>query len=362
MALAGKLRAGIREELERLVARGLPGAFVYLEEDGGESAFETAGVADLATGAPMTADSHYHICSTTKTFTAVVVLQLVGEGRLTPGDLVQAHLPDKLIPNGDRLTIEHLLRMRSGLFDFEDDPSLLGDVEAHMRPVLLETVIDFALRGLTSFQPGERFAYCNSNFVLLEAIVERLTDHSLGEEMGIRIFEPLGLRATSYPAEDDLSMPETSIRGYERRDEGWFDCSIATFGRGDGAVISTARETARFLHALLIDRTLLRPDLLALMMSTGASADDWPDELSLLGVPTPVAYGLGLFRRPTACGTVWGHSGGGFGYGHLPFVDLETGRIAILMRNASFGFRKQTDQTLAERLAFTPEFRSSLFC
>jgi hypothetical protein len=90
--------------------------------------------------------------------------------------------------------------------------------------------------------------------------------------------------------------------------------------------------------------------------------DHPPAELSLLGVKAPVHYGLGLFGRPTDCGTVWGHSGGGFGYGHLPFVRLETGRVAILMRNASFGFREATNHELADRLVFTPEFRSSLFC
>ena len=360
MGITRQLRTAIRGELGRLVEGGLPGAFVYLEEADGETAFETAGVADVATAAPMTADSFYHICSTTKTFTAVVVLQLIGEGRLALGDLVQSHLPERAIPNGDRLTVEHLLRMRSGLFDFEDDPSLLGDLSAHMRPIPLERLIDFALRGPASFEPGERFEYCNSNFALLESIVERLTGRSLGVEMRDRIFGPVGLTATSYPLEDDLSIPEPYIHGYERTADGWLDCSIATFGRGDGAVISTPRETARFLRALLLDRTLLGPELLALMMKV--EPNDPPAELTLLGLPTLIDYGLGLFRWPTSCGEVWGHSGGGFGYGHLPFVDLETGRIAILIRNASFGFRQATNRELADQLMFTPEFRSSLYC
>jgi hypothetical protein len=121
-----------------------------------------------------------------------------------------------------------------------------------------------------------------------------------------------------------------------------------------------ATSGARFLRALLVERILLAPDLMAAMMDVGG--DEHPDELTLLGVPTPVAYGLGLFRRPTSCGVVWGHSGGGFGYGHLPFVDLETGRVAILMRNASFGFRQLTHAELARRVDFTADLRSSLYC
>jgi CubicO group peptidase (beta-lactamase class C family) len=63
-----------------------------------------------------------------------VVLQLVAEGKVALRNRVQTLLPDLAIPNGDALTIEHFLRMRSGLFDFEDDPSLLGDLEAHFKP------------------------------------------------------------------------------------------------------------------------------------------------------------------------------------------------------------------------------------
>jgi D-alanyl-D-alanine carboxypeptidase len=350
----------IQAELDRLVDGGLPGAFVYIEDGVGESAFRTAGMADRASGAPMTADTHYRIGSTTKTFTAIVVLQLIGEGRLALDDLVQTRLPDHTIPNADRLTLEHLLRMRSGLFDFEDDPSLLGNLEAHLEPIPLARMIEFALRGPTSFEPGRRFAYCNSNFILLEAIVERVTGTSLGEQMDDRIFEPAGLASTTYPAWDDLSLPEPFIHGYDRSADTWVDCSVETFGRGDGAIISTARDTARFFRALLVERSLLAPELLALMMSV--VPDDPPAELTLLGVPTTIGYGLGLFSQPVSCGTIWGHSGGGFGYAHLPFVRLDTGRIAIAMRNASFGFRQLTNEALAGRLTFSAAFRSSLFC
>jgi D-alanyl-D-alanine carboxypeptidase len=354
------LQKEIETELDRLVDGGLPGAFVYLEDDDGLWSFHTSGAADLDTGAPMSPDMHYRIGSTTKTYTAIVVLQLIGEGRLSLDDLVQDRLADLAIPNGDKLTVEHLLRMRSGLFDFEDDPSLLGNLEAHMHPIPLSRMIELALGGPTSFEPGERFEYCNSNFCLLEAIVERVTGRNLGAELRHRIFEPIGLGATTYPNEDDLSLPDSYIHGYERVGDEWVDCSIETFGRGDGAIVSTASDTARFFRALLLDRSLLPPELMAVMMSV--VADSEPARLMLLGVSTPVDYGLGLFSSPVACGTVWGHSGGGFGYAHLPFVRLDTGRIAIAMRNASFGFRRPRNEALGRRLTFSPELRSRLYC
>jgi D-alanyl-D-alanine carboxypeptidase len=341
----------IQAELDRLVAGGLPGAFVYVEDADGTATFRTAGVADLATGTRMTPQMHYRVGSTTKTFTAVVVLQLIAEGRLALGDRVQDLLPDLPIPNGDRLTVEHLLRMRSGLLDFEDHPSLLGNLAAHLRPVSLARVLELALRGPTSFAPGDRFAYCNSNFCLLEVIVERMTGWSLGDELRERVFDPVGLTHTIYPHEDDLSLPEPYIRGYDRTGDTWRECSGAFFGRGDGAIISTAADTARFLRALLVERTLVAPPLLAEMMSIV------PDD-----PPARFAYGLGLIAHPTACGAVWGHSGDGFGYAHAPFVRIETGRVAIIMRNASFGFGPMRNEALSRQLSFTPELRSSLYC
>ena len=292
----------------------------------------------------MAPEDHYRVGSTTKTFTAVVVLQLVAEGRLALDDLVASRLPGRAVANGDVLTVEHLLRMRSGLFDFEDGPSLLGDLDAHLAPYSLGEVLDLGLRGPASFRPGERFAYCNTNFCVLEAVVEHVTGRSLGRELGERVFGPLGLEHTSYPAQDDLSLPEPFIRGYDDAGAGWRDCSRAFFGRGDGALISNAGDLSRFFRALLGGR-LLPGDLLTQMQTIV------PDD------PAPrFAYGLGLIADPLPSGTVWGHSGGGFGYFHLPFLDPVTGRFVVCMRNGTAGFR--TDATAPALPTFSPELRA----
>jgi len=109
----------LQRECQRLVEAGLPGAFVYCEDADGVSQFYTAGFADLTTQQPMTPDLHYRVGSTTKTFTAVVLLQLLAEGKLSLHDTLDKWLPDLPVPNATSLTIEHLLRMRSDLFDFK---------------------------------------------------------------------------------------------------------------------------------------------------------------------------------------------------------------------------------------------------
>jgi D-alanyl-D-alanine carboxypeptidase len=338
-------------ELERLIDAGIPGGFAFVEDASGHMQFFTAGYGDVAASRRMTPDSRYRVGSTTKSFTAVVALQLIAEGRLALTDTLRERLPDLPIPNAGALTIEHLLRMRSGLFDFEDDPSLLGNLEAHLRPTTLRQAIQFGISGPAGFAPGAQYAYCNTNFCILELIIERITGQTLGAELQRRIFGPLHMTDSSYPDEDDLSMPEPYIRGYEHTAGGWRECSNVFFGRGDGALISTAHDLSRFFRALLLDRTLLPADLLRQMMLI--VADDPPAE---------EAYGLGLMESELPCGVAWGHSGGGFGYRHMPYLQIETGRFAIVMLNGTYGFRQPSDPPASEPPRLSMEARATLYC
>ncbi|NOK60671.1 MAG: hypothetical protein GFH27_549297n271 [Chloroflexi bacterium AL-W] len=342
----------LQQKLEQMVEAGLPGAFIYIEEADKTTHFYTAGFADLVHCTPMTPDSHYRIGSHTKTFTAVVVLQLINESKLNLHGTMRDLVPDLAIPNAERLTIEHLLRMRSGLFDFEDDPSLLGDLDAHLRPYGSHEMVQLALQHQALFLPGQQFAYCNTNFCLLELIVERVTGHSLGTELQQRIFEPLAMSSTSYPDENDLSLPTPYIRGYEYTGDAWRECSHSFFGRGDGAIISTASDQARFFRALL-GGVLLPEALLQQMMIVVPEPPHAP--------PARFAYGLGLIAHATPCGTVWGHSGGGFGYINYPFLQHETGRFAVCMLNGTFGFKTE-DPLAITRPRFTDEIRARIYC
>lgn len=311
--------------------------------------FLTAGVADLDSQRRMMADMCYRIGSTTKTFTAVVTLQLISESRLAFDDLVSRWFPELPEPQRSELTVEHLLRMRSGLYDFVDHPSLL-ELDANLVPHTLEEVLELGLGGQPVFRPGTRYGYCNTNFCVLEAIINHLTGRSLGDEIAERILEPLHMRNTNYPDEDDLSLPAPYIRGHnhDAEDREWRECSEECFGRGDGAMISTALDLARFFRALFEGR--LVPEPLLKRMRTVVPDDPPPDR----------AYGLGLIADTLPCRTVWGHSGGGFGYVHDPFLDPATGRIVITMRNGTYGFRVQSLPP-EQQPRFTPTMRCTAY-
>jgi CubicO group peptidase (beta-lactamase class C family) len=137
------------------------------------------------------------------------------------------------------------------------------------------------------------------------------------------------MRNSTYPGEDDLTLPEPYMRGYERTLDGWEECSHVFFGRGDGALISTAPDLARFFRALLFERTLLPDNLLQQMMSVDQET-------------APEIYGLGLMADPLPSGIVWGHSGGGFGYADAPYIQCETGQFIVFVLNGSYGYHAIT--------------------
>ncbi|QXJ26547.1 beta-lactamase family protein [Actinomadura graeca] len=282
-----------------------------------------AGVADLRTRRPVPWDSYYRIGSDTKTYTATVALQLVGEGRLRLTDTVERWLPGLVTGKGNdgrRVTVMNLLRQTSGLADYiavqlGDGRDLTPEKyrENRFRPSTPREQVAVAMTRPPEWVPdaadpaGEtHWGYSNTNYVLAGLIIEKVTGHPWEQEVHDRIVEPLGLRHTITPG-TSAYVPQPSATAYMRfpgRKE-LTDVSIAPGGGADGAIITTARDHGTFLRALMGGR-LLKPAQLAQMKQT-VKADDF--------VQAPgVRYGLGLAWRPAGgCGGVWFHGGSSFG-------------------------------------------------
>jgi D-alanyl-D-alanine carboxypeptidase len=232
-----------------------------------------AGWADFQAKRRAEPDDRFAIESTTKTFVATVVMQLVGEGRLNLHDTVQ-HWLRGLYPAHPRITIRQLLNHSSGI------PSDFAISEA---PLVRAKRI--AAQGVL-FRPGTSSAYSNSDFVLLGLIVEKVTGRPLDQVVTSRIIRRLHLRGTSYGT------------AHAQRMTPWLG-QVESFGRpvsGDGGIISTVDDLATFFRALLGGK-LLPQKQLAEMTRTIASPE--PD----------LRYGLGIFRYRQPCGFAWGHGG-----------------------------------------------------
>lgn len=329
LAGASTARAGaqagdpaLRAQLQSITAAGAPGAIVLVRDRNSTTRLVT-GYADLKTKTPVRATHRFRVGSATKTFVATVVLQLAAEGRLALDDSVEQWLPG-LVPNGRAITVKHLLGMTSGLFDYLNDGDktiertlLAGDWTHRWAP---RQLIGIATKHPPRFAPGEGWSYCNTCYVLLGMIVERVTGHTIGSELGRRILTPLRLRATSFDAQP--TMKGRWAHGYELVGKPpLLDVSVLSPSAAwaAGALVSTADDLARFYGALLGGRLLAR-DSVASMTSARK-------------VNKEFGYGLGLARLELPCGPAWGHDGGIPGYRTWALSSRDGRRQAVVLAN-----------------------------
>ncbi|MFJ1542170.1 serine hydrolase domain-containing protein [Micromonospora chalcea] len=283
----------VQRALDRLVAAGVPGAIAY-----SRFGSRASGIGDRRSGALAHIGDRFRIGSNTKPFVAAVVLQLVAEGRLALDDPVAvAPVPD--------VTVRHLLQHTSGLPEYSDDPRLLApyvaDPDHHWEPRDLLALV----AGQETSAPGVKFAYANTNYVLLGLVIEAVTGNTAPDEVRRRLIEPLRLTGTTFPV-CGAAIPGRHLRGHLTNlpasygvPDGILDFTdlSPSIGWTAGGMVSTVADLARFHRALLTGR-VLGPE---------------PGR-AMIAEAEPHGYGLGLARivRPGIAG--WGHDGRFPGY------------------------------------------------
>ena len=303
-----------QQGLDALVREdGFPGALAAARTRDGGVRDLTAGVGDLETGQRVPRDGEVRIGSNTKTFTAAVVLQLVGEGRVDLDAPVEQYLPGLVRGegiDGSAITVRQVLQHTSGLPDYVADALGEDYLDVQHRFVEPHQLLALALDDPALFAPGTSWQYSNTNYVVASLLVQAVTGRPVGEEITRRIIEPLGLRDTYWPAEGEQELRGRHPRGYwKTTPEGPLtDVSVQdpSFGWAAGQMVSTPGDLLEFFTAL-VEGEVLAPELLAEMQAA---------------VPAPSAsldgdegYGLGLQTFTLSCGgTAWTHGGDIPGY------------------------------------------------
>ncbi|MGX1804617.1 serine hydrolase domain-containing protein [Nocardia sp. NPDC055321] len=300
--------------LAAVVDAGFPGVQVVITDAGGQRV-RTAGRADLRTGAEFAADARVRIGSNTKTYVAVVIMQLVAEGAVALDDPVEKYLPGVVRGNGNdgtRITVRQLLQHTTGLPDYlasgdpaaahePNSPQLRGDAaELRSRHFTPRELVDIAMSLPPQYEPGARSVYTNTNYILLGMLVEQVTGQPVAAEIQTRVLDRLGLRDTYFPADGEQVIRGPHPRGYEESSGERVDFTDLdpSWGGAAGAMVATGADLNRFFRALLAGE-LLPANLLAEMRVT-VPFDRMPG----------AGYGLGLIRQPVSCGAeVWGHGG-----------------------------------------------------
>jgi peptidoglycan/LPS O-acetylase OafA/YrhL/CubicO group peptidase (beta-lactamase class C family) len=330
------LAAELQRILDATVADAtIPGAVLSVELANGATWTGASGRADRRSGERMTPDMRVRIGSLSKMFTAVVVLQLVQEGKIELDKPIATWLPD-LLPDGDAITVRQLLQHTSGLYDYFEDRAFVreaySDPERHWEP---RELVAYAVGFPSAFEPGakDRWSYSSTNYVVLGMLVEQVTGNSLAVEVRRRILEPLKLHETYFPPEEQVVGPQA--RGYSRGDD---HTAIAmSFGFAAANIVTTADDLRRFGHALFAGQ-LLEPETYDLMKQFVNGKGQY-------GMPE-LEYGLGLMRnrlpvgpgpngqpRPAAQSGVIGHIGGLGGFRAALWYAPETQMLVALSVN-----------------------------
>ena len=216
------------------------------------------------------ADTQFAIASGTKGLTAVAVASLIEDGSLDLSTTARSVLGHDLPLIGDDVTIEHLLSHRSGIGDYLDEETDL-DLAEYLMPVPvheLATTEQYlaVLDGhRTKFSPGERFAYCNSGYVVLALIAERTSGVPFHELVRQRVCEPAGMHDSAFLRSDALTgraaLGYLTVDGDSRTNV----FHLPVRGSGDGGIYSTVGDISAFWRALFAGQ-IVSPDRVAEMV------------------------------------------------------------------------------------------------
>ncbi|MFC9235355.1 serine hydrolase domain-containing protein [Streptomyces decoyicus] len=300
----------VQRDLDRLVHDDrYPAALAAAVGHQGHTRHYTAGVADLRTGAQVPADGQVRAGSNTKTFTATVVLQLVGEGKVALDAPIEKYLPNLVRGegiDGRRITVRQLLQHTSGLPNYTD---FTGDLTGRKRHTYVQprALLDLALAHKARFAPGARWEYSNTNYLLAGLLIEKVTGRPLAEQITHRVIERIGLRHTYFPGVGEEGIREAHPEGYYAAKPGKPLKNITemdpSWGWAAGQVVSTPGDLNRLFTALSGGKLLKRAQLAE--MRTTVPAGLWPG----------ARYGLGVVSTPLSCGgLMWGHGGDIPGY------------------------------------------------
>ncbi len=188
---ARPLAKSVDELFSGAVGPNTPGAAILVARDGKILLTRRYGLANVEDRVPIETGTRFRIGSVTKQFTAAAILKLQEQGKLSVSDKLSRYIPDW--PRGGDITVYHLLTHSSGIHNFTAKPDFSANVT---QPVKLNDLILSFKNDRLDFDPGKKFLYDNSGYVLLGFIVEKASGLSYGDYLRRTFFEPLGMKDT----------------------------------------------------------------------------------------------------------------------------------------------------------------------
>lgn len=323
----------VDDYLEAAMSRQhIPGLSLAVIRDGALVKAQGYGLASVELEAPAGAETVYELASATKPFVATAIMLLAQDGKLSLEDRVSQyveHTPD----SWSEITIRHLLSHTSGVKDYLERPE--------MTPFDLppEKIVEIAAGFPLNFPPGTKWAYSNTGYVLLAMVIQKVTDQSLGDFLGNRIFQPLGMNSTRLGQPDGV---------YPNRADGYLwlgpggmrNADMFKFmssNRGDAGILSTVLDLAKWDVALTNDELLAAANRES--MCTATRLQDG----------STCNYGLGWFINEINGHRHVYHPGGSAGAATIFSRYPEDMLTIILLANGGGAYPEGLDLGIAQR-------------
>lgn len=280
----------------------------------------------------MRPEVHHRAGSVTKTFTATLLLQAEGDGLLSLDDTIDRYVTG--VPNGTRITLRQLATMTSGVATYSDTKVFPGDPGVNpFRVWRPEELAKIGLEESPLFDPGTKFNYSNTNYVLLGLVLEKVSGKPIAELYRERIIQPLGLTDTAFPDLADRSLPDPRSHGYtlQGRSSGEKPRDATDWNPSwtwtAGMMTSTADDLLTYGRAMGTGKGLLTPQQQDERIDSLASDVPPFDKPPLKG---DFGYGLGLMKER---GWV-GHSGVILGYNTSLYYSPKLDAVVVVEVNS----------------------------
>ena len=339
VTLAADLQAALQHYLQdRGTAEHVSAAAVSVNlPDQMQTVDVSAGTTAFGGSVPVAPDALWQIGSNTKAFTSVLLLQLEAEGRLSIDDPLGRWLPQ--YPKWAGVSLRRLLDMTSGIPTYDAAPAFLADYAADpLRQFTPEELIGYA----ATLPATSGYSYSNTNYVLAELVVERVTGTGYAAQLSARLLGPLGLRNTYYrshlyprgiadrmPAGYYARSTQPQLSALVGQDVSRYSLSAA---RGAGGMVSTTADMTQWAQALY-GGWLLPPQQMAELQSLVSTTTGEPIEAT--SPDDPSGFGLGVAQLTDALGTFWFYEGQTFGFRFLHAYFPESGLIVAMGLNSS---------------------------
>ena len=321
--------------LDGLIETNDPGLAVLVAQDG-KILFENGyGQADREQHVPVIPQTTFLIASITKQFTASAILKLQEEGKLSVKDKLSKYIPD--FPRGDEVTLRHLLNHTSGIHNYNNDPGFFDRVTNHTT----EAIIEAMKKESYDFDPGMKWSYNNSGYLLLGYIVEKVSGQSYGDFLRDNFFQPLGMTNTGV-YRTHPGLPHEAL-GYHLGTNG-FEAAVNSdpswFG-GAGAIYSTVEDLYRWNEGIFNGRVLDAASLKAAF----TPVKEYEEQVN-----SDSGYGFGWeVRRARGLRVIW-HDGGLDGFRSILLRVPDEKLTVAILANAGPGRTNATPKLLTAQL------------